>query len=115
VEGAADRITEALLALPGVQSAPHRFGGTELTLGRRELGHLHGDRIADIPLPRTVRDQLVASGRARPHHVLPESGWVTVPCDSDDQVDAAIGLLRDNYERALAARERRGRHADGPA
>jgi len=62
----------------GVSVCEHRRGGVEFRLGRRELGHLHGT-IADLPFPRQVRDELVAAGRARPHHVLPGSGWVTVP------------------------------------
>jgi hypothetical protein len=34
---------------PEVDIGPHRFGGVEFRLGRRELGHLHGNRIADLP------------------------------------------------------------------
>jgi hypothetical protein len=91
---------------PGVTTAPHRFGGVEFRLGRRELGHLHGDRIADLPFPRRVRDELVADGRARPHHVLPDSGWVTARVPPDD-VAPVIDLFRLAYERATAAAQRR--------
>jgi hypothetical protein len=87
-----------------VQEAAHRFGGTEFLLGKRELGHLHGDRLADIPFPRAVRDELVATGQAAPHHVLPESGWVSVPIRSPDDVRSVIGLLRRSYEAAVAQR-----------
>src|SRR5690349_6156348 len=80
--GAADRIREAVSSWDGVDVAPHRFGGIEFRLGRRELGHLHGDRIADLPFPKRIRDELIAEGRARPHHVLPDTGWVTVPIAS---------------------------------
>ena len=30
----------------GVSVAPHRFGGVAFNVGRRELGHLHGSRLA---------------------------------------------------------------------
>jgi Luciferase len=56
---------------PEVEQAPHRFGGVEFRLGTRELGHIHGDALVDVPFPRRVRDELVAAGRARAHHVLP--------------------------------------------
>ena len=92
---------------PGVEVAPHRFGGIEFTLGRRELGHLHGDRLADLPFPKRVRDELVRAGRARPHHVLPDSGWVSVPVRSTDDVPALLGLFRLAYDRAVAAQDRR--------
>jgi Family of unknown function (DUF5519) len=98
---------------PEVEVGPHRFGGVEFLLGRRELGHLHGDRIADLPFPRRVRDELIAAGRARPHHVLPESGWVTVAIGEPDGVDRVIDLFRLSYERARGARRSRSIGAAG--
>jgi hypothetical protein len=104
--GYGEQIVAAVGAWPGVERAPHRFGGTELRLGKRELGHLHGDRLADLPFPRRVRDELVAAGRARPHHVLPDSGWVSFRIESADDVERAIELFRLAYDRALSARAR---------
>jgi hypothetical protein len=87
----------------GVSVHEHRFGGVEFRLERRELGHLHGS-IADLPFPRRIRDELVATGRARPHHVLPNSGWVTVPMRTASQAAGVIELFRQSYERATSAR-----------
>jgi Family of unknown function (DUF5519) len=100
------RIAAVVESWPGVTSGPHRFGGVEFRLGRRELGHLHGDRFADLPFPRRERDELIAAGLARPHHVLPDSGWVTVPIRPDD-TGPVVELFRKAYERASAAAERR--------
>jgi Family of unknown function (DUF5519) len=100
------RIAAEVDSWSGVTSGPHRFGGVEFRLGRRELGHLHGDRFADLPFPRRVRDELIAAGRARPHHVLPDSGWVTAPIRPDD-VEPVVALFRMAYERASSAAARR--------
>jgi hypothetical protein len=89
----------------GVTTHEHRFGGIEFRLGRRELGHLHGS-IADLPFPRRLRDGLVAAGRARPHHVLPGSGWVTAPMRTASEVAGVIELFRQNYERAASTLRR---------
>ncbi len=105
--GAAQRIVDEVVSWPGVEAHPHRFGGVELRVGRRELGHLHGDRIADLPFTVARRQELVAAGRARPHHVLPDSGWLTVPLGDD--VTDVVALFRENYERAQRAAERRER------
>src|SRR5262249_40308029 len=70
---AGERIAAAVLGWPGVERASHRFGGIEFRLGKRELGHVHGDTLVDLPFPRKVRDELVSSRRARPH-VLPDTG-----------------------------------------
>jgi len=99
-----EQIVRAVQSWPGVELAQHRFGGVELRLGRRELGHLHGDRIADLPFPRRIRDELIASGRARPHHVLPDSGWVTVSIAGLGSVEGTIELFRLAYDRARRAR-----------
>ncbi len=66
--GAAERISDVVGSWPEVDIGRHRSGGVEFRLGRREHGHLHGDRIADLPFPRRVRDELIAAGRARRHH-----------------------------------------------
>ncbi len=102
--GAGGRITATVGGWPDVEVSPHRFGGVEFRLGRRELGHLHGDRIADLPFPRRVRDELIAAGRAAPHHVLPDSGWVTFRLGEPQDVDRAIELFRLSYDRAVSAR-----------
>jgi hypothetical protein len=93
------RIVDEVSAWEGVTVHPHRFGGVELRVGRRELGHLHGDRLADLPFPVRVRERLVAEGRAERHHVLPESGWVSVPIRGEADVTRVIELFRLNYDR----------------
>jgi hypothetical protein len=91
-----------------VTAAPHRYGGTEFRLGRREIGHIHRDSLVDIPFPRAVRDALVAQGDAEPHHILPHSGWVSIFLRSDADVERAIRLLRHSFDLAaeLAAKRR---------
>ena len=74
VHDAQEKIVMEVTKWPGVIASPHRFGGTEFRLGRRELGHIHGDHQADIPFPMAVRNQLIADGRVECHHILAKSG-----------------------------------------
>ena len=90
-----------------MHEAPHRFGGVEFMIGTREIGHLHGDRLLDVPFPKRERNELVAAGLARPHHVLPESGWVSFFIEKEADVDAAIALLRRSHDLVAAQLERR--------
>jgi Luciferase len=103
MEDIAARIEREVGSWPGVSVHPHRFGGREFRLGRRELGHLHGDRWADLPFKRTIRDMLVETARAQPHHVLPDSGWVSKQIRDDADVAEVIELFRLSYERAQVA------------
>ena len=56
---------------PGVETRAHRFGGVEFRVNGHEIGHLHGERMADLPFPVRMREELVAAGKARVHHVRP--------------------------------------------
>jgi Family of unknown function (DUF5519) len=101
----------------GVTVHPHRFGGVEFRLGKREIGHLHGEpggpQLADLPFPRRIRDMLVETGRAHPHHVLPESGWVSLPIRLEEDAMEAVQLFRLGYERARVAANVRSARSSG--
>jgi hypothetical protein len=105
MDGARRAIEQAVLGWEGVTTHSHRFGGVEFRLGKIELGHLHGDRLADLPFPTKLRNELVEEGRARPHHVLPSSGWVSRPIRDDADVDEVIALFRLNYDRLMTRRK----------
>jgi hypothetical protein len=94
-----EAIVREVTSWPGVTSGRHRFGGTEFRRGRREVGHLHGDRLADLPIPLLGRDQIIAAGRAQPHHIYPESGWVSYFIKDDADIPRVVALFRLNYDR----------------
>ena len=100
MEDIGGRIQREVGSWEGVSVHPHRFGGIEFRLGRRALGHLHGERWADLRFHRGIRDMLVETGRAQPHHVLPETGWVSKRIAGDEDVAEVIELFRLGYERA---------------
>jgi hypothetical protein len=106
IHGAGQTITAAVQGWEGVTTKPHRFGGTEYLLGTREIGHVHGDTLVDIPFPTRVKEELVAAGDAMPHHVLPESGWVSFYVREPEDVAKATALLRRSYELAVEQRAR---------
>ena len=106
IRGAGEQIREAVAAWPGITAHPHRFGGTEYIYGeRREIGHTHGDHMVDIPFSTRIRAELVAAGRAEPHHILPESGWVSFYLREAGDVERAIELFRMSYELAVKQKQ----------
>jgi hypothetical protein len=105
VYGASKTIQQTLLTWPNVIALPHRFGGTEYRLGeKREIGHIHGDSLVDIPFPKKTRDEVIAAGRAEPHHILPESGWVSFHLRVAADVERALELFKLSYD--IAARQK---------
>ena len=102
VAGAQKKIVARISRWEGVDAEPHRFGGTEFRVGRRELGHVHGDHLADIAFPMDVRNRLIAEGKAQPHHMLPNSGWITFKFSKESDVESAVELFRLSYEVAVS-------------
>ena len=100
VLAAQTRITKEVTSWSGVTSQPHRFGGVEYVIGKRQIGHIHGDHLVDIPFPKKVRDEIIAAGRAGPHHILPETGWVSFYLRQEADVEQAIALLHESYQIA---------------
>ncbi|MBI3896656.1 MAG: DUF5519 family protein [Acidobacteria bacterium] len=109
IPGAGGKIRSVLLSWPGISAHPHQFGATEYRLGKRQIGHVHGDHLVDIPFPRKIRDELVATGRAKPHHIHPESGWISFYIRGENDVDAALELMRLSFNHAQQQKSRQDR------
>jgi hypothetical protein len=85
----------------GVETRPHRFGGIEFRVRGHEIGHLHGSRMADLPFPVRMRKELVAEGKAEPHHLFPQTGWVSYYPRGPEDALAVVELFRLNYEHLV--------------
>jgi hypothetical protein len=101
---ASEQITQTVTAWPGVQAGPGRRGEFAFKLGRREIGHLHGDHAAHFGFPKPVWAELIEHGRIVPHPVFPDAqGPGARRIESEADVDDVIELLRLNYDRLRRA------------
>src|ERR1700750_2211982 len=103
MERASEQITREVTSWPGVSAGPGSRREVAVTVGGREMGHLHGDRAAHCGFPRDVGAQLREAGRVGPHPVNPHSTkmaarWI----EGDDDVADVIELMRLNYDRLVA-------------
>jgi hypothetical protein len=86
-----------------VSAGTGRRGEFAFTLGRRELGHLHGDHAAHFGFPKGVWHTLYEEGRIDYHPVFPgRPGFAARAIDTDEDVRDVIAILRLNYERIIA-------------
>ena len=103
--GAHDRITATVTSWPGVEAGTGRRGEWGFTVGRRQIGHLHGDRIAHFSFPKAVWAELFAAGRIEEHSVFPgKPGPAARRIETEADVEDVIAILRLNYDRAMSAR-----------
>lgn len=101
-----DMIKKEILSWEGVTEKPHRFGGIEFNYKNKEIGHIHGETLADLPFPKSIRDDILKKGLAQPHHVLPDSGWVSYYIKSKDDIPLVIHLFRLQYDRLIKKLDR---------
>jgi hypothetical protein len=98
------QIIDEATSWPGVTAQEGSRGELSLRFGRREIGHLHGDRAAHFGFPKAVGAELKAQGRIGPHPAFPDKvAWGARRLGSDEDVRDVIELLRLNYDRAAAS------------
>jgi len=100
---ASDRITEEVTSLPGVEAGAGRRGEFAFRVGRREIGHLHGDHAAHFSFPKQAWADLFEQGRVVHHPVFPNRpGPAARRIEDEADVRDVIELLRLNYDRVVA-------------
>jgi hypothetical protein len=99
---ASQQITEEVTSWPGVEAGTGERGEFGFRIGRREIGHLHGDRTLHIGFPKAVWHELHDAGRIDYHPVFPgRPGYAARLIETEDDVRDVIALLRLNYDRAV--------------
>jgi hypothetical protein len=100
---ASEQITAEVTSWRGVEAGPGRRGEFAFTVGRREIGHLHGDHAAHFSFPKQVWAELMEQGQVVPHPVFPDSaGPAARRIENDADVRDVIELMRLNYDRIVA-------------
>jgi hypothetical protein len=102
---ASAQITREVTSWPGIEAGYGRRGEWSFRLGRREIGHLHGDHAAHFFFPKDVWHELRDAGRIVEHPVFPgRIGPAARRIEGADDIQDVIALLRLNYERFSAGR-----------
>ena len=97
----------------GVLSRSKRVGNWQISLAGSPACYPNGAPCWIVePGTGRIRDELIAAGRARPHHVLPDSGWVSKRIETEEDADEVIELFRLSYERARVAQAVRAAQAE---
>ena len=99
-------VERGVLGWPGTTSESGRFHSVAFRYGRREIGHVHRDRIADLPVTPEMREEVLSKGRAKPHRAG-SKGYVSYPVEDSEDVSIVLDILGRNYERAKAAADKR--------
>src|SRR5215212_10805791 len=96
-----ENIEREVKGWPGVEARVHRFGGVEFRVNGHEIGHLHGDRMADLP----CKDE-EGTGRVRQ--------GATSPRVAADRVGQLLLAGRGGRRRGAGPVQAKLRAVDGP-
>lgn len=97
---ASELITREVTSWPGVTAGPGRRGEFAFRVGRREIGHLHGDHAAHFRFPKAIWSELIQEHRIEPHPVFPDAqGPGARRIRNEDDVAEVLVLMRLNYDR----------------
>lgn len=100
-----EQITKEVTSWPGVTAGAGRRGEYAFRVGRREIGHLHGNHAVHFSFPRDVWTELRDQGRIGEHPVFPgKVGPAARRIASEADIRDVVALMRLNYERAVGAR-----------
>jgi Family of unknown function (DUF5519) len=100
-------ITQEVTSWPGVEAGPGPRGEFAFKVGRREIGHLHGDHAAHFMFSKKLGADLRDQGRVVDHPVFPgKLGPAARRIERDEDVEDVIRLMRLNYDRVTAAQSR---------
>ncbi|WP_148699264.1 luciferase family protein [Candidatus Nitrososphaera evergladensis] len=94
-------IKRELLGWEGVTIHEHDFATTRFYVNGIEMGHIHGDEIADLQFPTRISKRLISEGKVLPHHVIPKSGWVSHEIQKPEDVKAVIDLFYLQHQRLI--------------
>jgi hypothetical protein len=96
-------ITEQVASWPGIEVDRGEVGEVAFKLGRRQIGHVHGDHAAHFSFPKQLWHELHDQGRIMAHPVFPNAtGPAARRIENDADVQDVIELLRLNYDRVVA-------------
>ena len=101
-----EQLHVALCGLPGVETAPSRFGRTgrpAWCVAGREFAHLHADDLLDLRLPRAIQARLKSDPLA--HFRAGKSEWLEFEFHTEAEVQHVIALAREAWAAAVKGRE----------
>ena len=91
----------------GVSCSYHRYGGLEFTIGKQEIGHIHGNGLVDLYFTKELANTIITNELAEPHHVLNQTGWISYYMSSNTPVSHILTLtkLAYKYRRKLVSKD----------
>jgi predicted DNA-binding protein (MmcQ/YjbR family) len=98
-----DTIRDEVLSWSDTTECRHKDGGMQFDCCGKEIGHVHGNGILDILFSKKMKEQLLAEGKIRDHHLFAGTGWISFYITQKEDAAYAMKLLRLSYAKIKKA------------
>jgi hypothetical protein len=92
------RFNALVKSFGGVTANYHRYGGIEFRIANKEICHMHGDGLVDLLISRKIKEEFGINSELEPHHVHPNTGWVSVSLSSNKAYALTIQVAKSAYQ-----------------
>jgi hypothetical protein len=91
---AVDAIESTVSLWDEVTLSIHKYGGIQFNYKGKEIGHMHSNGIVDILLDRKTKALLLQQKLAENHHVLKDTGWISIYVKNKKDVETVLSVLK---------------------
>lgn len=92
------QLTNAVKSWENVSSSFHCFGGLQFNVNQGEIGHLHGNGLLDVRIPKSLREHVKKLTFVEEHHLLREGNWISIKINRKSDMDVILRLLELIYK-----------------
>jgi hypothetical protein len=89
-----DEIEAEVLSWKCASVSLHKYGGTQFNVDKKEIGHIHSNGLMDVLLNKSLKRELLQTGRITDHHTFNNSGWISFYVRTPNDKLYAIDLLK---------------------
>jgi len=91
------KIIQMVTDWPEIEKRTHLYGGTEFVIFNKNIGHIHGNGILDLPFRHTLREKLMQRGMADLHPFANKMQWLSIRVSSIEDIVKARKMLLISY------------------
>jgi Ni,Fe-hydrogenase I large subunit len=96
---ATEMIKQMILGVHVGSARAHQFVGIRFCVNPKEMGHLLGENLIDLPFSRQTQKNVVEFGRALSYHIHPESERISYWIRGKDDLQNVTAFFQLKYER----------------
>ncbi|MFM7023449.1 MAG: luciferase family protein [Flavobacteriales bacterium] len=95
-------LEEELTKWEGIEFSRHHYGGMQINLSKKELGHIHGNGLLDVHVGSGNKEFCISTFHCENHHILEESAsWVSLWIREKEDFSRALALLNFMYQKQI--------------